>query len=414
MPSFTLLGPQIIRFPFILTSSYPHEILHNWWGNSVFVDYETRQLVRGADRLHGRPPHPGAARQGRRVPARHAAEVPRLREGRARLPAHRVPLAPQRRHRGRRLRQDADGLPHAAPADRRRRLPQVGRALLPRVPREAASFADVREVDGGGRRAQDLGALLRRLGRAAGRGRPSRSRSPAVRDAPGGGLRRRGHARSRRRAASRSRSTCRSSCRPTGKPVERRSCASTRPSAPFTVAHRRGARWRCTSTRAFDVFRLLDPRETPPSIGQIFGEPRVLAVLPSAAPAAEQRRRTASWSRAGRATATQPEVKLDTEVTELPADRAVWLLGRAQPLRGEAVRVGRRLRRSTTPTLEVDGETMPLAGHSLVLVRRHPQNLEKAIGWIFADGTVAAARPRPQAARTTASTRTSASRATSR
>jgi aminopeptidase N len=38
MPSFTLLGPQIIRFPFILTSSYPHELLHNYWGNSVYVD----------------------------------------------------------------------------------------------------------------------------------------------------------------------------------------------------------------------------------------------------------------------------------------------------------------------------------------------------------------------------------------
>ncbi|MDP2644288.1 MAG: M1 family aminopeptidase [Desulfobacterales bacterium] len=38
MPSFTLLGPKIIRFPFILHSSYPHEILHNWWGNGVFVD----------------------------------------------------------------------------------------------------------------------------------------------------------------------------------------------------------------------------------------------------------------------------------------------------------------------------------------------------------------------------------------
>ena len=36
MPSFTLLGPQVIRFPFILHSSYPHELLHNWWGNSVF------------------------------------------------------------------------------------------------------------------------------------------------------------------------------------------------------------------------------------------------------------------------------------------------------------------------------------------------------------------------------------------
>jgi hypothetical protein len=40
MASFTLLGPRIIRFPFILHSSYPHEILHNWWGNSVFPDFE--------------------------------------------------------------------------------------------------------------------------------------------------------------------------------------------------------------------------------------------------------------------------------------------------------------------------------------------------------------------------------------
>ncbi|MGD8842114.1 MAG: M1 family aminopeptidase, partial [Gammaproteobacteria bacterium] len=39
MPSFTLLGSKVIRFPFILYSSYPHEILHNWWGNGVYVDY---------------------------------------------------------------------------------------------------------------------------------------------------------------------------------------------------------------------------------------------------------------------------------------------------------------------------------------------------------------------------------------
>ncbi|MEA3641032.1 MAG: M1 family aminopeptidase [Lamprobacter sp.] len=38
MPSFTLLGPQVLRLPFILHSSYPHEILHNWWGNGVYVD----------------------------------------------------------------------------------------------------------------------------------------------------------------------------------------------------------------------------------------------------------------------------------------------------------------------------------------------------------------------------------------
>jgi len=37
MPSFTLLGSRIIRFPFILHTSYPHEILHNWWGNGVYI-----------------------------------------------------------------------------------------------------------------------------------------------------------------------------------------------------------------------------------------------------------------------------------------------------------------------------------------------------------------------------------------
>src|SRR4030067_3140966 len=47
MPSFTLLGPQIIRFPFILTTSYPHELLHNYWGNSVYVNTEKGNWCEG-------------------------------------------------------------------------------------------------------------------------------------------------------------------------------------------------------------------------------------------------------------------------------------------------------------------------------------------------------------------------------
>lgn len=39
MPSFTLLGSQVIRLPFIPYTSLPHEILHNWWGNGVWIDY---------------------------------------------------------------------------------------------------------------------------------------------------------------------------------------------------------------------------------------------------------------------------------------------------------------------------------------------------------------------------------------
>lgn len=38
MPSFTLLGPRVIQLPFIIHTSYPHEVLHNWWGNGVYVD----------------------------------------------------------------------------------------------------------------------------------------------------------------------------------------------------------------------------------------------------------------------------------------------------------------------------------------------------------------------------------------
>jgi len=47
MPSFTLLGSTVIRLPFILHSSYPHEILHNWWGNGVFVEWETGNWCEG-------------------------------------------------------------------------------------------------------------------------------------------------------------------------------------------------------------------------------------------------------------------------------------------------------------------------------------------------------------------------------
>ncbi len=47
MPSFTLLGSKVIRFPWILYSSYPHELLHNYWGNSVNVDYASGNWCEG-------------------------------------------------------------------------------------------------------------------------------------------------------------------------------------------------------------------------------------------------------------------------------------------------------------------------------------------------------------------------------
>ncbi len=47
MPSFTLLGPTVIRLPFIPDTSYPHEILHNWWGNGVYMKAEGGNWAEG-------------------------------------------------------------------------------------------------------------------------------------------------------------------------------------------------------------------------------------------------------------------------------------------------------------------------------------------------------------------------------
>ena len=47
MPSYTLLGSQIIRLPFIIYTSLGHEITHNWWGNSVYVDYHSGNWCEG-------------------------------------------------------------------------------------------------------------------------------------------------------------------------------------------------------------------------------------------------------------------------------------------------------------------------------------------------------------------------------
>ena len=47
MPSFTLLGSRVIRFPFILHTSYPHEILHNWFGNGVYIHPDSGNWAEG-------------------------------------------------------------------------------------------------------------------------------------------------------------------------------------------------------------------------------------------------------------------------------------------------------------------------------------------------------------------------------
>ena len=106
MPSFTLLGPQVIRLPFIIKSSYPHEILHNWWGNGVYHRLRDGQLERGADRLSGGPPDEGAGGPGRRLPPRQPPGLCGLCARGRGLPPHGLPRPPRRGLPGHRLWQE--------------------------------------------------------------------------------------------------------------------------------------------------------------------------------------------------------------------------------------------------------------------------------------------------------------------
>lgn len=71
MPSYTLLGGTVLRLPFIPTTSFGHEIAHNWWGNSAFVAEEGGNWCEGltvycADYHYKELESPTAAREYRR------------------------------------------------------------------------------------------------------------------------------------------------------------------------------------------------------------------------------------------------------------------------------------------------------------------------------------------------------------
>jgi aminopeptidase N len=47
MPTLTYLGAEVLKLPFIRATSLGHEILHNWWGNGVLVDYASGNWAEG-------------------------------------------------------------------------------------------------------------------------------------------------------------------------------------------------------------------------------------------------------------------------------------------------------------------------------------------------------------------------------
>ncbi len=47
MPTYTLLGREVVRLPFIVETSLGHEILHQWFGNLVYIDFAKGNWAEG-------------------------------------------------------------------------------------------------------------------------------------------------------------------------------------------------------------------------------------------------------------------------------------------------------------------------------------------------------------------------------
>ena len=381
MPSFTALGPRVIRMPFIPFTSYPHEILHNWWGNGVYVDYASGNWAEGlttylADHLLAEQ-RGGGSEHRRGVLQRYADYVDdnddfALTEFRGRHDA-----VTQAVGYGKTLM-----VFHML----RLRLGDEGfRAGLRKLYADnvfaVADWAAVADAFGSAT-GTDLDAFFEQWTSRPG-GPALRVRDVAVSETKGG-------------------------ARLRGVVEQTQSGEAFAVRLPVAVqlqgeAH---ARWyevamqtkeqsfdldlpgppvRLAVDPSFDLFRRLHQGETPPAISLAFGADAISIVLPSAAPKDLRdayRALAEAWQRGQESRVT---IQTDDALDELPADRAVWLLGwdnRFRPALDEAVDAASFA--SDGRSVTVAGQTLQRKDDAAVVVTRSPANRALALAWVGA------------------------------
>ncbi len=378
MPSFTLLGPRVIRFPFILHSSYPHEILHNWWGNSVYVDWQTGNWCEGltaylADHLvregQGRgveyrqdtlKGYRNYVKAGKDFPltqfrSRHSSATQAIGYGKCLMMCHmlRLELGDGLFTRGLQRFYRDNKWKRASFGDMRKAFEAVSE-------RDLGWFFD-QWVERTG--APELAVAWNEV--SAGKvsivltqrqdGAPYRLRVPVAVTWKGQGA------------------------------AQVTSVEMTEKSQTFELTGP-GEPLRVDVDPQFDVFRRLHRAEIPPTLSQMFGARRVTLVLPDQG-AARWAQLTKAWDRGS----GKVRVVKASELKELPADRAVWVLGADNPwkrvLSAELGTHGASLGEK----IDYGLVEIPRAEHSFVYVARHPSNEELAVGWIGTDVDAAVA-----------------------
>jgi hypothetical protein len=382
MPSFTLLGPKVIRFPFILHSSYPHEILHNWWGNGVYVDYGSGNWAEGltsylADHLIKE--QRGQAVDYRRTTLQKYTDYVRSEKD--------FPLTA---FRGR----------HSASSEAvgygktlmlfhmlRRQLGDTRfieglRALYREYRFRVADFAAVESVFGAVAEQPLEGFFaqwVERQGAPALRVSQPRVQvhgedyvlSALIEQTQNGpaydlqvpvAVQLQGHS---------------DAWQSEVRLQQKRNRIELRlPAVPLAL----------DVDPEFDVFRRLHREEIPPAVSQAMGAEQVLIVLPSQAPAALQQayRELAETWKTGNADAV--EIASDVELETLPADRTVWLFGWRNRFRAELAKaldgypfVDRG------DSVRIEQTTLTRTANAVVVMARQPSSTDQALGWLAAE-----------------------------
>ena len=376
MPSFTLLGEQVIRFPFILESSYPHEILHNWWGNGVYPDYDSGNWSEGltaylADHLFQEMNGTGheyrkemLARYKNYVAAgtdfplaeftsRNSAATQAVGYGKTLMLWHmlRIELGDDLFLEGLRQLYRDYKFKRASFTDIANLYSELSGLDMTLffeqwVNRTGAPELSITVEETGGNRARIMVAQTQF-------GDPYRLKVPVALFYEG-----------------------------EEEPAIYDIDLSQKLEGVLADDYR--ALQGVLVDPYFDVFRQLDREETPPTIGELFGASRIAFVLPDS-----ERRHWAQMAESF-GQGVDAQVLYADAVDAIPEDRSVWILGRDNPF-------------TTTVSQAVDlygvtysdggvtlsGSEAAYRNRSTVVIGRHPANPELALGWIHIDDMIA-------------------------
>jgi hypothetical protein len=142
----------------------------------------------------------------------------------------------------------------------------------------------------------------------------------------------------------------------------------------------------------FNLMRRLDYREIPPSLSKMFGAKKTLMILPSKADAGELAKYQELSSIWKGDRGAEFEVKLDSEIEQLPADRSVWVLG-WNNLWHAAIKTGLKPYDAeiSQTTVRFGTASHDPAENSFVVALRHPGNPNLALTWLSAHDAEAVA-----------------------